>query len=106
MGLRGSSTCVMNYEGARGWLVGKENRGMEAMAETGMEQFVRDARITMLYEGSNGVQALDLVACKLARDDGRAIKAFIGSESVKPLAYRLETALVDLEEATEFFYDG
>jgi alkylation response protein AidB-like acyl-CoA dehydrogenase len=100
MGLRGSSTCVMNYEGARGWLVGKENRGMEAMAETGMEQFVRDARITMLYEGSNGVQALDLVARKLARDDGRAIKAFIdevrnfiddnsGSESVKPLAYRL-----------------
>src|SRR5258705_2247000 len=38
------------------------------IAEHGMEQFVRDARIAMIYEGANGIQALDLVGRKLARD--------------------------------------
>ena len=42
------------------------------IAEHGMEQFVRDARITMIYEGANGIQALDLVGRKLGRDGGRA----------------------------------
>ena len=46
------------------------------IAEWGMEQFVRDARIAMIYEGTNGVQALDLVGRKLAKDGGRAIMAF------------------------------
>ena len=41
-----------------------------------MEQFVRDARIAMLYEGANGIQALDLVGRKLPRDGGRAVMAF------------------------------
>ncbi|TDI64322.1 MAG: acyl-CoA dehydrogenase [Alphaproteobacteria bacterium] len=45
--------------------------------ESGMEQFVRDARITMIYEGANGIQALDLVGRKLASDSGRAILAFL-----------------------------
>lgn len=44
--------------------------------ETGMSQFVRDARITMIYEGANGVQALDLVGRKLGANGGRAIFAF------------------------------
>src|SRR6266536_3368671 len=44
--------------------------------ESGMEQFVRDARIAMIYEGANGIQALDLVARKLGRDGGRAVTAF------------------------------
>src|SRR6202043_2770238 len=44
--------------------------------ESGMEQFVRDARIPMIYEGANGIQALDLVGRKLAKDGGRAITAF------------------------------
>ena len=44
--------------------------------EWGMEQFVRDARIAMIYEGANGIQALDLVGRKLAKDGGRAIMAF------------------------------
>ena len=48
------------------------------IAEHGMEQFVRDARIAMLYEGANGIQALDLVGRKLPRDGGRAIMAFFG----------------------------
>ena len=43
------------------------------IAEWGMEQFVRDARITMIYEGANGIQALDLVGRKLPKDGGRAI---------------------------------
>ena len=46
------------------------------IAEWGMEQFVRDARIAMIYEGANGVQALDLVARKLPKDGGRALMAF------------------------------
>ena len=46
------------------------------IAEHGMEQFVRDARIPMIYEGANGIQALDLVGRKLAKDGGRAITAF------------------------------
>jgi Acetyl-CoA dehydrogenase C-terminal like/Acyl-CoA dehydrogenase, C-terminal domain len=44
--------------------------------EWGMSQFVRDARITQIYEGANGIQALDLVGRKLAANGGRAIFAF------------------------------
>ena len=51
------------------------------IAEWGMEQFVRDARIAMIYEGANGVQALDLVGRKLPKDGGRAITAFFGEIS-------------------------
>jgi alkylation response protein AidB-like acyl-CoA dehydrogenase len=46
------------------------------IAEHGMEQFVRDARIAMIYEGANGIQALDLVGRKLPKDGGRALQAF------------------------------
>ncbi len=44
--------------------------------ETGASQFVRDARIPMIYEGANGVQALDLVGRKLAADGGKHVMAF------------------------------
>ncbi len=44
--------------------------------ETGMSQFVRDARITQIYEGANGIQALDLVGRKLGLDGGRHVMAF------------------------------
>jgi alkylation response protein AidB-like acyl-CoA dehydrogenase len=44
--------------------------------EQGMSQFVRDARIAMIYEGANGIQALDLVGRKLGANGGRAIFAF------------------------------
>jgi alkylation response protein AidB-like acyl-CoA dehydrogenase len=44
--------------------------------EQGMSQFVRDARIAMIYEGANGVQALDLVGRKLAADGGKHVMAF------------------------------
>lgn len=44
--------------------------------EHGMSQFTRDARIAMIYEGANGVQALDLVGRKLAVDGGKHVMAF------------------------------
>ena len=44
--------------------------------ESGMSQYVRDARIAMIYEGANGVQALDLVGRKLAQDGGKHVMAF------------------------------
>jgi alkylation response protein AidB-like acyl-CoA dehydrogenase len=44
--------------------------------EHGMEQFVRDARITQLYEGTNGIQALDLVGRKMPEDFGRLLSRF------------------------------
>src|SRR5450432_1640860 len=81
------------------------------IAEQGMEQFVRDARIAMIYEGANGIQALDLVGRKLPRDGGRAVMAFfseVGSfakdhgadEAMKPYVAPLSNALGHLQQAT------
>ena len=44
--------------------------------EMGMEQFVRDARITQIYEGANGIQALDLVGRKMMLGEGRLVRSF------------------------------
>ena len=63
------------------------------IAEWGMEQFVRDARISMIYEGANGVQALDLVARKLPKDGGRALMAFLGEITQFLAAEKDEAAL-------------
>ena len=79
--------------------------------EWGMEQFVRDARIAQIYEGTNGIQALDLVGRKLGKDGGRAIQAFfklVGEEAAAgkddeasaALASALERANNDLQTAT------
>jgi alkylation response protein AidB-like acyl-CoA dehydrogenase len=84
------------------------------IAEWGMEQYVRDARIAMIYEGTNGIQALDLVGRKLAKDGGRAIQLFfallveeIGAAKLKPeladFAGRLEKATGDLQSSTLWF---
>jgi hypothetical protein len=84
------------------------------IAEHGMEQFVRDARIAMIYEGANGIQALDLVGRKLGKDGGRAamayfaevtgfIKAHANDEAMKPYVRPLEGALADLQKATMWF---
>jgi acyl-CoA dehydrogenase len=81
------------------------------IAEWGMEQFVRDARIAMIYEGANGIQALDLVGRKLPRDGGRAVMALFneigaflkdnaGNEALKPFLSSLEKGLGDLQKAT------
>ena len=63
------------------------------IAEWGMEQFVRDARIAMIYEGANGVQALDLVGRKLPKDGGRAVMAFFGEVSQFLAASKEDAAL-------------
>jgi len=84
------------------------------IAEWGMEQFVRDARIPMIYEGANGIQALDLVGRKLPKDGGRALQAFFGEvqafvnankddAAMKPYVAPLNTALGHLQQATMWF---
>ncbi len=46
------------------------------IAETGIEQYVRDARINMIYEGTNTIQSLDLLGRKVLADNGKKLKAF------------------------------
>ena len=60
----------------------------------GIEQFVRNARIGQLYEGANGVQAMDLVQRKLTVHGGRAQRAFLDTlqDSLKALAKRADLA--------------
>ena len=81
------------------------------VGQSGMDQFVRDARIAMIYEGANGIQALDLVGRKLPKDGGRAIMAFFkkvgdyvkeheADEAMKPYVVPLGKALGDLQKAT------
>jgi acyl-CoA dehydrogenase len=82
--------------------------------EWGMSQFVRDARIAQIYEGANGIQAMDLVGRKLGKDGGRAIMAFFnevgafcqehaGEEALKPYLAPLQQALAHLQQATMWF---
>ncbi len=52
--------------------------GMGFIEETGAAQFYRDARILPIYEGTNGIQALDLAFRKTLRDSGKSVKTFIG----------------------------
>jgi len=84
------------------------------IAEHGMEQFVRDARIAMIYEGANGIQALDLVGRKLGKDGGRALMAFLNEigdfikeknadASIKPFVTPLGVALGHLQQASMWF---
>jgi hypothetical protein len=77
------------------------------------EQFVRDARIGMIYEGANGIQALDLVGRKLAANGGRAVFAFFaeidkfladtkGDKFLAPWTDGLARARKELGEATDW----
>ncbi len=79
--------------------------------EWGMEQFVRDARIAQIYEGTNGVQAMDLVGRKLAQNGGRAVRLFFETVSrdiadartagdPAGIAGPLEAAVAQLQGAT------
>ncbi len=65
---RGLETCVIGQQvfGGHGYI-----------REWGMEQFVRDARIAQIYEGTNGIQALDLAGRKVARNGGKSVQAFL-----------------------------
>jgi acyl-CoA dehydrogenase len=82
--------------------------------EHGMSQYVRDARIAMLYEGANGVQAMDLVGRKLAANGGRAVMAVFkeigdfceenrGDERLAPFTKAIKKGLNDLQASTMWF---
>jgi acyl-CoA dehydrogenase len=84
------------------------------IAEHGMEQFVRDARIAQIYEGANGIQALDLVGRKLGKDGGRAIMAFFNevqaylkeranNDALNVYLKPLGQSLAHLQEASMWF---
>ena len=68
------------------------------IVENGMEQFVRDARIAMIYEGANGVQAMDLVGRKLAANMGRAVQAFFALVDSECAAAKSDPQLAPIAE--------
>ncbi|HVZ54235.1 MAG TPA: acyl-CoA dehydrogenase C-terminal domain-containing protein [Pseudolabrys sp.] len=87
------------------------------IAEHGMEQFVRDARIAMIYEGANGIQALDLVGRKLPKDGGRALVAFFNevqtylkerasSDAMNIYLKPLGQSLAHLQQASMWFMNN
>jgi len=87
------------------------------IGEWGMEQFVRDARIAMIYEGANGIQALDLVGRKSPKDGGRAIRSYLeligrfihereARADLKTLVLPLKQGLGHLQEATLWFMNN
>jgi acyl-CoA dehydrogenase len=89
--------------------------GMGFIEETGAAQHLRDARITSIYEGTNGIQAADLIGRKVARDRGEGIRRVIAdmraveaelerekSENLSAIAARLRDGVAALERAVEF----
>ncbi len=81
--------------------------------EQGMEQMVRDARITQIYEGTNGIQAMDLVGRKLTAEKGRYIKRYLSiissfiaenksDHALEEFIQPLSNALLHLEQSTEW----
>jgi len=87
--------------------------GMGYIEETGAAQYLRDARIAPIYEGTNGIQANDLVGRKLGRDKGEAAREFFaemhaslaelgGEAKWGPLHRGLAEGLDALERATEY----
>lgn len=90
--------------------------GMGFIEETGAAQLLRDARILPIYEGTNGIQAIDLVMRKLPLENGGHIHGFLqelrliaeqakNSDTLQSIAPQLETALNAAEETTRFLQD-
>jgi acyl-CoA dehydrogenase len=89
--------------------------GMGFIEETGAARYLRDARIAPIYEGTNGIQAIDLVTRKLPLSDGGEVKSLIAelraiadrvgasnTENFGASANRLNAAVTDLQEATDW----
>lgn len=85
------------------------------IAEWGMEQIVRDARVAMIYEGANGVQALDLAGRKLARDNGQLCERFLAlvegacdaaGGGARFIALPLREAVHEAREAARWLIDS
>ncbi len=88
--------------------------GAGFIEETGVAQFYRDARIAPIYEGTNGIQAIDLLGRKVLRDGGRTAHGLIGTMTttlksleasedvaIRNLAGNLKTAIAGLGRATD-----
>ncbi len=93
--------------------------GMGYIEETGAAQYLRDARITTIYEGTTGIQGNDLIGRKIARDRGRASSEFIervrgveaelmatNSAALEPIGAALGIAANALTEATRFIVES
>ena len=88
--------------------------GMGYVEETGAAQHYRDARIAPIYEGTNGIQALDLVARKLPMDDGGFVQRFIADmketaksiddDALASIKDRLLDGIAALKEATDWVF--
>jgi hypothetical protein len=91
--------------------------GMGFIEETGAAQYYRDARITPIYEGTNGIQAIDLVGRKLALEGGEAVRSFLdevsatatncgkGSASLRSIGRELVRAHQAAESATTWLQE-
>jgi len=91
--------------------------GMGFIEESGAAQHYRDARITSIYEGTNGIQANDLVGRKVLRDQGAALNAYIeeimqtveqieGNDELKTIAGQLREAVGNLQEGARFVIEN
>ncbi|HQT87026.1 MAG TPA: acyl-CoA dehydrogenase C-terminal domain-containing protein [Acidiphilium sp.] len=105
MGFEIASLAVQTY-GGHGYI-----------RDHGIEQYVRDARISMLYEGTNGIQALDLVGRKLPQDGGRLLTRFLDpvmefidahadNAALEPFLPPLQQAIEHMQEATGFIMEN
>ena len=112
---------IKGYGTDKGYLVANDMQqvfgGHGYVEEWGMSQFVRDCRIAQIYEGTNGVQAMDLCGRKLASKGGAAIQLFFKTvgediadakkdETLAPLAEKLEKALGQQQAATMWFMNN
>lgn len=83
------------------------------ITDYGMEQFVRDARISQIYEGTNGIQAMDLIGRKFVKDGGRTLSMYLSilradcdmmpaDSQADVLRSRLNSAVIDLEQSADY----
>jgi len=106
--------AFLTDEGFRGANLGMQCYGGHGyISEWGAEQIARDARICMMYEGTNGVQAMDLVGRKLFWNGGLGLKAYFSElgetldavsarEDLKDVTDRVKAAFDSLQEATQY----
>lgn len=108
----------------KGWLTETANEiaylgvqvhgGMGFIEQTGAAQYMRDARIITIYEGTTGIQAADLIGRKIARDGGAALQVLLGSmrdtqqqlqqagRRTAALAAQLDMAIQSVEQAASY----
>ena len=110
--VKGCSTEMAQHVASLGIQV---HGGMGYIEETGAAQYLRDARITTIYEGTTGIQANDLIGRKIARDGGKALAAHVitmretqralaaaGHDDLAAIGTRLGKGLDALEEAAHY----